>query len=211
MPGNPWLGTKVQTGTAPDGKKLWGYEWLTVKEAMDQSKLFGAGLMALDLIPEIEADGNMWRMLGLQSKNRKEWILCHQASVLNGGTTVALYDTLGADASRFICNQTQFSTICSSVDLVGAIINLKADDPEEKMSSLKNIISFENNVPSELIQKAGELGIRILTFEEVVQAGLENKEWSVHQTSPDDIYMFSYTSGTTGDPKGVQLSHKMIL
>ena len=29
--------------------------------------------------------------------------------------------------------------------------------------------------------------------------------------SPDDVYMFSYTSGTTGNPKGVQLTHKMIL
>lgn len=27
----------------------------------------------------------------------------------------------------------------------------------------------------------------------------------------DDIYIFSYTSGTTGDPKGVKLSHKNIL
>jgi len=28
---------------------------------------------------------------------------------------------------------------------------------------------------------------------------------------PSDIYIFSYTSGTTGDPKGVKLSHKNIL
>lgn len=34
---------------------------------------------------------------------------------------------------------------------------------------------------------------------------------SVKPPQPDDIYMFSYTSGTTGDPKGVMLSHKMIL
>jgi len=29
--------------------------------------------------------------------------------------------------------------------------------------------------------------------------------------STDDVYMLSYTSGTTGDPKGVKLTHKMML
>lgn len=32
-----------------------------------------------------------------------------------------------------------------------------------------------------------------------------------YEASPDDIYMLSYTSGTTGDPKGVKLSHKMVM
>ena len=47
---------------------------------------------------------------------------------LTGGTTIALYDTLGQDASRFICNQTQLSTICCSKDLIAGIIKLKSDD-----------------------------------------------------------------------------------
>jgi long-subunit acyl-CoA synthetase (AMP-forming) len=34
---------------------------------------------------------------------------------------------------------------------------------------------------------------------------------SIQEPKPDDCYMFSYTSGTTGDPKGVKLTHKMIL
>jgi len=34
---------------------------------------------------------------------------------------------------------------------------------------------------------------------------------TVRESLPDDVYMFSYTSGTTGDPKGVKLTHKMII
>ena len=33
----------------------------------------------------------------------------------------------------------------------------------------------------------------------------------LHPPEPDSVYMLSYTSGTTGDPKGVKLTHKMVL
>ena len=31
------------------------------------------------------------------------------------------------------------------------------------------------------------------------------------EVAPNDIMMLSYTSGTTGNPKGVKLTHKMLI
>ena len=36
------------------------------------------------------------------------------------------------------------------------------------------------------------------------------KDKKLNEPTADSAYMFSYTSGTTGDPKGVRLSHKMM-
>lgn len=48
---------------------------------------------------------------------------------MSGGTTVALYDTLGPDAARFVVSQTQLATIACSKDLIEGLVKLKADDP----------------------------------------------------------------------------------
>ena len=74
--------------------------------------------MELGLVPDIYADGQMWKFLGIQSKNRKEWNMAHIGNIMQGGTTVALYDTLGPDASQFICHQTGLTTIACSEDLI---------------------------------------------------------------------------------------------
>ena len=155
--------------------------------------------------------------MGIQSKNRKEWVLTNLAGMYNNITTVALYDTLGPDATRFILNQTEMTTVAVSIDCVLKLINMKMDDAKSdspKMHRLANLISFESELTDEMRAKAGEAAIQLYSMEEVIMKGREaltkgNKHYNPGQ--PDDVYMFSYTSGTTGDPKGVKLSHKMIL
>lgn len=117
---------------------------------------------------------------------------------------------MGPDASKYICDQTELTTIACSSDLVGKILKLKEDDPDGKMSRVVNVISF-NAVPDEQVNLAGELGVKIVTFDELLKAGKENTEWKPADITPDTCTMFSYTSGTTGDPKGVKLTHKMLL
>lgn len=79
---------------------------MSVADSMKTAKQFGAGLVAKNLIPETEGEGKMWKFMGIQSKNRREWNLAHMGNYMSGGTTIALYDTLGADAARFVVNQT---------------------------------------------------------------------------------------------------------
>jgi long-subunit acyl-CoA synthetase (AMP-forming) len=71
--------------------------------------------------------------------NRPEWVItdlaCHAYSL----TTVALYDTLGTDASEFILNQTQSPIVVASIDHVPHLIQLK-----HKLPSLKLVISMDD-------------------------------------------------------------------
>jgi long-subunit acyl-CoA synthetase (AMP-forming) len=92
IPNSPWLGTRVGDH----------YEWVTWKEAMDLSQNLSYGIMELELCPEIEAEGKNWRFMGIQSKNRKEWVLTHAADIHQSITTVAFYDTLGPEATMFV-------------------------------------------------------------------------------------------------------------
>ena len=65
------------------------------------ARAFAAGCQELNLIPEVEGpDGKNFRFLGIQAKNRKEWGIAHIGNFHSGTTTIALYDTLGEEASN---------------------------------------------------------------------------------------------------------------
>ena len=65
-----------------------------------------------------------------------------------GATTIALYDTLSADATRFVLNQTELITMTCSFEYVQKLSQMKLDEhklPEDqrKLRRLVNIVSFE--------------------------------------------------------------------
>ena len=130
---------------------------MSVKQVFDEAKLLAAGLMALDLIPEVDAEDRKFRFLGIQAKNRKEWNLLHVANMCVKATTVALYDTLGVEASRFVIDQTEMTTIAASKDLFPKIIDMIEADrnsSEQKLHRLRNMICFEEGLDSAYVSKA---------------------------------------------------------
>lgn len=54
-------------------------------------------------------------------------------------------------------------------------------------------------------------GIQVLSFDEVLKRKSPEASKSRNLPSKDDIYILCYTSGTTGTPKGVMLSHGAII
>ena len=77
------------------------------------------------------------------------------------------------------------------------------------------VIGDDKDISDDMKKEAEEVGLTLLSFEAVRQAGAEElKEvggMSLELPNADTVYMLSYTSGTTGDPKGVKLTHKMVL
>ena len=59
-------------------------------------------LKDLDLVPKIEAEGKKWRFLGIKSRNRREWYTAHLGNMLQGVTTVSLFDQLDNKSTRYI-------------------------------------------------------------------------------------------------------------
>ena len=53
-------------------------------------------------MPTITNDEGKFRFLGLYSKNREEWVTTDIACMLNGVTSVPLYDTLGKESMEYI-------------------------------------------------------------------------------------------------------------
>lgn len=77
--------------------------WL---ESYEYVNNLARGMVALDMMPDIEAEDKIWNFLGIYAKNRPEWALADLASASIGGTTIAFYDTLGPQAIEFVINQT---------------------------------------------------------------------------------------------------------
>jgi len=96
---------------------------------------------------------------------------CHAYSL----TVVALYDTLGEDASEFILNQTESPIVVASIDHIPTLIQMKP-----RLPHLKLIVSMDDLNEGDLQGRskgdllgvwAKEQGVRLLSFKDGTSAG----------------------------------------
>ena len=82
---------------------------------------------------------------------------------------------------------------------------------QNKIGKLKNLIVIEKEDDEETYKQLEELGLKTFSWEEIEQKGKnEGQNLTLNNAKPDDICTINYTSGTTGYPKGVKVSHKNI-
>ena len=115
---------------------------------------------------------------------------------------------MGNLAIEYIISQTQLITVVIEVKALKTIYNLAS---QNKINKLKNLIVIEKEEDEETCLALKNLGLNIYTWEEIVEKGKNAGNIVLNKAKPDDICIINYTSGTTGYPKGVKLTHKNIV
>ncbi|OMO92180.1 AMP-dependent synthetase/ligase [Corchorus olitorius] len=191
-PNNRMLGRRQTT----DSKQAGPYVWITYQEAYDAALRIGSAMRSRGVNPGDRC--------GIYGSNCPEWIISMEACNSQAITYVPLYDTLGANAVEFIINHAEVSIAFVQENKLPAILSsLPACS-----SYLKTIVSFAY-VSSTQKKEAEELGVSLFSWKEFYELGSVDCE--LPQKQKTDICTIMYTSGTTGEPKGVILTNRAIM
>ena len=187
------------------------YTWVTYGEANTKILNFCRGLNVMNFCPKIELENETesFRFLGIYSKNRPEWLYSYFAAMRDTITIVTIYDTLGDVALEHIFTQTKLNTIVIEAKVLKKLYNLANS---QKCGQVKNLIVLDKSDDEKTCEDLKALNFNIYTWEEIAKEGEEKgKDIEFHSPEPDSISTINYTSGTTGTPKGVKVSHNSVI
>jgi long-chain acyl-CoA synthetase len=175
-----------------------GWRSLTWSQARQRVLEAAAGFAALGLAPG--------ERVALMLPNRSEHVLADLGAVHAGGLGVTLYATLAPEQIAYVAGDCD-----ARIAVLDGAAELARWQPIlEQLPGIKKIIVRD--------PAACPAGDRYLTWADFVALGRERFAAGpgeitarVAAIRPDDPLALLYTSGTTGNPKGVVLTHRNIL
>lgn len=155
--------------------------------------------------------------IAIWSDNKRHWLLSQFATGKMGGVLVTVNTSYQASELEYLLRQSDATTLILGEEFKGSnyidILNTvcpelqdapKGDVKSEKLPHFKRVILMgENNYP----------GIYTWSEFEAFATGVSAAELEERFSSmdPDDVINIQYTSGTTGFPKGVMLTHANVV
>lgn len=196
--------------------ELTGYKYSSYSELNEIMHDYGRGLVKMGLKPHSEDKVHLF------ASTSHRWMKTFLATQSQAIPVVTAYDTLGENG--LIHSMVQTDTRAMFVD--NALLS-KLYNAVQKAPNLKYIIHAEPIDPNDkrdegrlykeaadAVAKLKEIrpDLEIYSMDEIIEKGKAAKgEIEPNPPTPEDLSCIMYTSGSTGDPKGVVLKHYNIV
>lgn len=199
---------KMVDGVAQEVDKEWQYFELSpyvYTTYADYEKMVlqvGAGLRKLGLAPHDK--------LHIFASTSRNWLCMAHACCTQSMTIATAYDTLGPSGVRHSLVQTQSKAMFTDPQLLqtasGALEGAK--DVQFLIYNDQTNHPIKDEELAAFKQKNAHL--RVLSFSELRAMGEADPVDPV-PPQPSDLFCIMYTSGTSGPPKGVPISHEALI
>ncbi|CAG7934710.1 unnamed protein product [Penicillium nalgiovense] len=197
---------KIVDGVEQEVDKKWTYfemSGYTYKTFLEYEKLcleLGSGLRKLGF-----EKGGRIHLYGATSAH---WLAMSHGAASQSVTIVTAYDTLGEEGLKHSIVQTGSTAIFLDPSLLKSLISILRSVP-----SIKHIIyNTDTEIDQKLLDQLHSefIHINVQSIEDLRKQGEENPVEPV-PPKPEDLCCIMYTSGTTGPPKGVPLTHANVI
>ncbi|KAH3676400.1 hypothetical protein WICMUC_002031 [Wickerhamomyces mucosus] len=189
------------------------YKFFSYKEIEIRKNKIASGIIhCITTNPQYKQDTSYPDFIvSIFSPNRLEWILIDLATRDYSLPNTSLYSILGSSSSKYILETTKSPILFVDKDKIPLILKLKQNGG---LVDLLYVVSFDDLQlnDNELVDQFNRLNIILIDLKKIEETGAKNLlPENYNPPTPDTTYTISFTSGTTGNPKGVVISNRSLL